>query len=125
MIKLKLNDKNQQFDGDLEMPLLWVLRDEHDLKGTKFGCGMGFSGACTIHLNDSPVRACLTPVSAAAYMSVTTIEGLSAKARKPCKSPGKPSTCRNAVTARPDKLCRRAHCLRKHPSRLMQILTLR
>jgi isoquinoline 1-oxidoreductase alpha subunit len=77
MIKLKVNGKNQQFDGDPEMPLLWVLRDELNLKGTKFGCGMGMCGACTIHLNGSPTRACLTPVSAAANKSVTTIEGIS------------------------------------------------
>ena len=83
MIKLKVNGKNQQFDGDPEMPLLWYLRDEIDLKGTKFGCGMGLCGACTIHLNGSPVRACLTPVSVAANKSVTTIEGLSAEGTHP------------------------------------------
>ena len=83
MIKLKVNGKSQQFDGDPEMPLLWVLRDELDLKGTKFGCGMGVCGACTIHLNGSPTRACLTPVSAAANKSVTTIEGLSAEGTHP------------------------------------------
>jgi isoquinoline 1-oxidoreductase alpha subunit len=77
MIKLKVNGKNQQFDGDPEMPLLWVLRDELDLKGTKFGCGMGLCGACTVHVNGQPTRACFTPVSAAANKSVTTIEGLS------------------------------------------------
>jgi isoquinoline 1-oxidoreductase subunit alpha len=83
MIKLKVNGKNQQFDGDPAMPLLWYLRDEINLKGTKFGCGMGVCGACTIHLNDSPTRACLTPVSAAANKSVTTIEGLSAEGTHP------------------------------------------
>jgi isoquinoline 1-oxidoreductase alpha subunit len=83
MIKLKVNGKDQQFDGDLEMPLLWYLRDEINLKGTKFGCGMGLCGACTIHLNGSPARACLTPVSAAANKSVTTIEGLSAEGTHP------------------------------------------
>ena len=83
MIKLKVNGNNQQFDGDPEMPLLWVLRDELNLKGTKFGCGMGICGACTIHLNGSPVRACLTPVSATANKSVTTIEGLSAEGTHP------------------------------------------
>lgn len=77
MIKLKVNGKNQQFDGDPEMPLLWFLRDEIDLKGTKFGCGMGLCGACTVHLDGKPTRACLMPVSAAANKSVTTIEGLS------------------------------------------------
>jgi isoquinoline 1-oxidoreductase alpha subunit len=83
MIKLKVNGKNQQFDGDPEMPLLWVLRDELDLKGTKYGCGMGLCGACTVHLNGQSVRACLTPVSAAANKSVTTIEGLSAEGTHP------------------------------------------
>jgi isoquinoline 1-oxidoreductase subunit alpha len=77
MIKLKINGKNQQFDGDPEMPLLWVLRDELDLKGTKFGCGMGLCGACMVHLNGKPVRSCSTPASAAANATVTTIEGLS------------------------------------------------
>lgn len=77
MIKLKVNGKNQQFDGDPEMPLLWVLRDELDLKGTKFGCGMGLCGACTVHVNGQPARACFTPVSAVANKSVTTIEGIS------------------------------------------------
>jgi isoquinoline 1-oxidoreductase subunit alpha len=83
MIKLKVNGKDQQFDGDPEMPLLWYLRDEINLKGTKFGCGMGMCGACTIHLNGSPARACLTPVSAAANKSVTTIEGISSDGSHP------------------------------------------
>ena len=83
MIKLKVNGQARQFDGDPEMPLLWYLRDEINLKGTKFGCGMGMCGACTIHLNGSPVRSCLTPVSAAANKSVTTIEGLSAEGTHP------------------------------------------
>lgn len=77
MIKLKVNGKNQQFNGDPDTPLLWVLRDELDLKGTKFGCGMGLCGACTVHLNGRPVRSCSTPVSAATNVAVTTIEGLS------------------------------------------------
>jgi isoquinoline 1-oxidoreductase alpha subunit len=77
MIKLKVNGKNQQFDGDPDTPLLWVLRDELDLKGTKFGCGMSLCGACTVHLNGKPIRSCSTPVSAAANATVTTIEGIS------------------------------------------------
>jgi isoquinoline 1-oxidoreductase alpha subunit len=77
MIKLKVNGTARQFDGDPEMPLLWVLRDELNLKGTKFGCGIGLCGACTVHLNGQPVRSCFTPVSAAANKSVTTIEGIS------------------------------------------------
>lgn len=83
MIKLKVNGKNPQFDGDPDMPLLWFLRDELNLKGTKFGCGMGVCGACTVHLNGKPARACSTPVSAAANATVTTIEGLSADGSHP------------------------------------------
>jgi isoquinoline 1-oxidoreductase alpha subunit len=83
MIKLKVNGKNQQFDGDPETPLLWVLRDELDLKGTKFGCGMGLCGACTVHVNGQPTRSCSTPVSAAANKAITTIEGLSTDGTHP------------------------------------------
>lgn len=77
MIKLKVNGTPRQFDGDPDTPLLWYLRDTLNLKGVKFGCGMGLCGACTIHLNGEPVRGCLTPVNAAANASITTIEGLS------------------------------------------------
>lgn len=77
MIKLKVNGKDRQFDGDPDMPLLWYLRDEINLKGTKFGCGMALCGACTVHINGQPMRSCSTPMSAAANKAVTTIEGLS------------------------------------------------
>ena len=83
MITLKINGRTHRFDGDPEMPLLWYLRDELNLKGTKFGCGMGLCGACTIHLNGRPVRGCLTPVSAPTNGQVTTIEGLSADGSHP------------------------------------------
>jgi isoquinoline 1-oxidoreductase alpha subunit len=59
------------------MPLLWVLRDELELKGTKFGCGAAQCGACTVHLNGSPIRSCITPVSAVNNAKITTVEGLS------------------------------------------------
>jgi isoquinoline 1-oxidoreductase alpha subunit len=77
MIKLNVNGTARQFDGDSEMSLLWVLRDELNLKGTKFGCGMGLCGACTVHIDGKPSRACITAVSAVANKSVTTIEGIS------------------------------------------------
>ncbi len=76
MIKLKVNGKNQQFDGDPEMPLLWYLRDEADLKGTKFGCGVAACGACTVHLDGKVARACVTPVSTVGAQRVTTIEAI-------------------------------------------------
>ena len=74
---LNLNGKPVAVEGDESMPLLWFLRDTLSLKGTKFGCGMGLCGACTVHLDGQAVRSCLTPVSAALGKSVTTIEGLS------------------------------------------------
>jgi isoquinoline 1-oxidoreductase alpha subunit len=77
MIQLTVNGKARRFDGDPDMPLLWYLRDELDLKGTKYGCGIGQCGACTIHLNGKATRACLTPVSAAANAKIVTLEGLS------------------------------------------------
>ena len=77
MIQLTINGKTAQFDGDPEMPLLWYLRDGLGLHGTKFGCGMGLCGACTVHVNGEAARSCLTPMSATAGKRITTIEGLS------------------------------------------------
>ncbi len=76
MIQLSLNGKSVAVDADPEMPLLWALRDVLKLTGTKFGCGMALCGACTVHLDGTPVRSCSTPVSAAAGRKVTTIEAL-------------------------------------------------
>jgi isoquinoline 1-oxidoreductase alpha subunit len=77
MIKIRVNGNEQSLDVDDEMPLLWVLRDVLGLTGTKFGCGQALCGACTVHLDDEVVRACVTPVKRAAGRSITTIEGLS------------------------------------------------
>jgi len=74
---LSVNGASRSVDVPADTPLLWVLRDHLDLVGTKYGCGIGQCGACTIHLDGSPTRACLTPVSAAAGSAITTIEGLS------------------------------------------------
>lgn len=71
-----VNGESRKFDGDGDTPLLWYLRDELGLTGTKFGCGAGVCGACTAHINGEAVRACVTPVSAAEGQKVTTIEGL-------------------------------------------------
>src|SRR5690242_18189739 len=77
-VKFTLNGKPQSVDAPAAMPLLWVLRDTLGLTGTKFGCGMTLCGACTVHIDGSPIRSCVTPVSAVAGKKVTTIEGLSA-----------------------------------------------
>jgi isoquinoline 1-oxidoreductase alpha subunit len=73
---LNVNGRRHTVDVDPRTPLLWVLRDELDLKGTKFGCGMSLCGACTVHVDGAPVRACVTPVSAVGESAVTTIEGV-------------------------------------------------
>ncbi len=83
MIEFTLNDAPVAVDVPADMPLLWLLRDVLDLTGTKFGCGVGQCGACTVHLDGAAVRACLTPASAAAGRRVTTIEGLSADGSHP------------------------------------------
>ena len=79
MINFNVNGKPQQFDGDPEMPLLWFLREDAKLKGTKFGCGIAQCGACTLHLNGVATRSCVVPMSAVADANVVTIEGIASE----------------------------------------------
>ena len=79
MIKLTVNNKSYEVDASPDMPLLWAIRDMVGLTGTKFGCGMAQCGACTVHVDGTPVRSCSFPVAAAAGKKITTIEGLSEK----------------------------------------------
>jgi isoquinoline 1-oxidoreductase alpha subunit len=81
--KLTVNGRSSTVDVAPDMPLLWALRDVLNLKGTKYGCGIGQCGACTVHLGGKAVRSCLTPVSAAANAAITTVEGLSADGTHP------------------------------------------
>ncbi|MEN9790039.1 MAG: hypothetical protein RLZZ36_1516 [Pseudomonadota bacterium] len=83
MISLTVNGERHDIDADPEMPLLWALRDLIKLTGTKYGCGIAQCGACTIHINGQPARACVTPVSAAVGTEIRTIEGLSPDATHP------------------------------------------
>ena len=76
MVNVQVNGQERKFEGDPSMPLLWFLRDELGLTGTKFGCGVELCGACTVHLDGEPIRACVVPVSIAAGKTVTTINGL-------------------------------------------------
>jgi len=74
---VNVNGRRQSIDVAADTPLLWVLRDDLQLTGTKFGCGVAQCGACTVHVNGKPTRACVTPISTVATESITTIEGLS------------------------------------------------
>jgi isoquinoline 1-oxidoreductase alpha subunit len=83
MMKLTVNGKTHDLDVEGDTPLLWVIRDEVGLTGTKFGCGVGACGACTVLLEGEPTRSCVLPLSAVAGRSITTIEGLSADKSHP------------------------------------------
>jgi isoquinoline 1-oxidoreductase alpha subunit len=86
MIALNVNGRRHEVDAAPEMPLLWVLRDMLGLTGTKFGCGLGQCGACTVHVNGVATRSCLTTASAAVGKQVTTIEGLSSTSSHPLQT---------------------------------------
>jgi isoquinoline 1-oxidoreductase subunit alpha len=83
MVSLRVNGKDQRFDGDPTMPLMWYLRDELGLTGTKFGCGVALCGACTVHMNGEAVRSCGVPMSDVGGKAVVTIEGLDPKGEHP------------------------------------------
>jgi len=76
MVQFTVNGEQKSYDGDLDMPLLWYLREEANLKGTKFGCGIAQCGACTVHLNGSAMRSCVLPMANLEGAEVRTIEGL-------------------------------------------------
>jgi len=78
-MKITVNGVDRIVEFEPDTPLLWVIRDELKLKGTKFGCGKGLCGACTVHFNGAPIRSCITPVSVVAGQSITTIEGIGSK----------------------------------------------
>ena len=83
MISFTLNGKKVSSSADDDTPLLWIIRDELGLKGTKYGCGIGMCGACTVHIEGAPVRSCATPLSRLANANITTIEGLHPSAQQP------------------------------------------
>jgi isoquinoline 1-oxidoreductase alpha subunit len=85
MVKLRVNGQQHSFDGDPSMPLLWYLRDELGLTGTKFGCGVALCGACTVHIDGQATRACITAISEVNGRSVTTIEGLDPDGNHPAQ----------------------------------------
>ncbi len=76
MVQLNINGRDTEIDADPSTPILWALRDNLDMTGTKFGCGAALCGACTVHLNGDPIRACVTPIASAVGQKITTIEAI-------------------------------------------------
>jgi len=83
MVRFTLNGQAFDYSGDADTPLLWVLRDTAGMPGTKYGCGEGYCGACTVHIDGGAVRSCIVPISAVAGSKVTTIEGLAGRSLHP------------------------------------------
>ena len=115
MIKLKINGTSRQFDGDAEMPLLWYLRDEQQLQGTKYGCGKGLCGACTVLLNGVATRSCITAMKSLAGKSVTTIEGLSAHGDHPVQKAWKAAAVPQCGYCQSGQIMQAASLLKQKP----------
>ena len=106
-LELNVNGKQVRVDVEPDTPLLWVLRDELKLTGTKFGCGQALCGACTVHADGSPIRSCQTSAADAANMKIVTIEGPQGRPPMRCAPRGESSTCHNAAIASRARSCRR------------------
>ena len=115
MIELRINGVARKFEGDPDMPLLWYLRDELDLTGTKFGCGMGLCGACTIHVNGAAVRSCVTSLQSAAGKDITTIEGLSKTNSHPLQKAWKEANVPQCGYCQSGQIMQAAALLKKTP----------
>jgi isoquinoline 1-oxidoreductase alpha subunit len=115
MIQLIVNGKATKFDGDSEMPLLWFLRDELHLTGTKFGCGMALCGACTVHVNGEATRSCITPMSDTAGKKITTIEGLAPNGEHPLQKAWKACNVPQCGYCQSGQIMQAAALLRSKP----------
>jgi isoquinoline 1-oxidoreductase alpha subunit len=116
MIELRVNGVAHKFDGDPDMPLLWYLRDELDLTGSKFGCGMGLCGACTVHVNGTAARSCVTPLRGVAGKEITTIEGLSQNHTHPLQVAWKEGNVPQCGYCQSGQIMQAASLLKQKPS---------
>jgi isoquinoline 1-oxidoreductase alpha subunit len=115
MIQLTVNARSQRFEGDPAMPLLWYLRDELQLTGTKFGCGLGLCGACTVHVEGEALRSCQTTMSMVAGKRVTTIEGLDPRGNHPLQRAWKANNVPQCGYCQSGQIMQAAAMLRKTP----------
>ena len=114
-IHLVINNRSHDVEIASDMPLLWVLRDKLNMTGTKYGCGMGLCGACTVHLDDEAVRSCQTPVSSVGAKKITTIEGLSADNSHPVQKAWIAEQVPQCGYCQPGQIMSAAALLRKTP----------
>src|ERR1700729_4367875 len=112
---LTINGREYAVETPTDTPLLWVIREDLQMTGTKFGCGAGLCGACTVHLNGEAVRSCQTAVSQASGKKITTIEGLDPKGEHPLQRAWIAEQVRNVATASPGRSCKRPHCSPRTP----------
>lgn len=116
MIKFTVNGEAHSVEGDGALPLLWYLRDIAGMTGTKYGCGAGLCGACTVHLDDEAVRSCVTSVAAAEGKAVTTIEGLAENADHPVQQAWAKHQVPQCGYCQPGQIMQAAALLAKNPS---------
>ena len=119
MPNLTINGQSYFADAPPDTPLLWVIREDLRLTGTKYGCGIGLCGSCTVHIDGQAMRSCSISVGAVEGKLITTIEGLHRpEMRIPCNKPGSSIRCRNAAIVNLARSCRPWLCLRQIPIRL-------
>jgi isoquinoline 1-oxidoreductase alpha subunit len=116
MIRMKVNGQNIELDIDAQTPLLWVLRDTLHLRGTKYACGIGLCGSCTVHVDGRATRACMTPLAAINGKTVTTIEGLSADNNNPLQQAWRALDVPQCGYCQPGMIMAAAALLRDKPS---------
>jgi isoquinoline 1-oxidoreductase subunit alpha len=115
MTTIRINGIDRKVDGDPQMPLLWAIRDILGLTGTKFGCGIGACGACTVHLDDQAVRSCITPLSAAEGHEIVTIEGLSPDGTHPVQRAWQTNNVPQCGYCQPGQIMQAAALLKETP----------
>jgi isoquinoline 1-oxidoreductase alpha subunit len=113
---LNINGKPRAVEGETDTPLLWALRDAAGLVGTKYGCGVGQCGACTVHIDGVPTRSCMLPVSSLAGKKITTIEGLDAKATHPLQQAWMELDVPQCGYCQAGQIMTASHLLKQHPN---------
>jgi isoquinoline 1-oxidoreductase alpha subunit len=115
MIKLKINGVNRQFDGDPDMPLLWYVREGLEMTGTKYGCGMGLCGACTVLVDGKATRSCITTMKSVAGKKITTIEGLHPKGEHAVQKAWRECAVAQCGYCQSGQIMQAASLLQEHP----------